>query len=86
MENEDIGQVSGEEMGVGRIGIQAYIRLLRAGASVLFLVGFFMLNIIVQVRVQNETTSIKLLFSHALWLTQRKRGNSSTRGHNAFDC
>ena len=66
MENEDIGQVSGEEMGVGRIGVQAYLRLLRAGASVLFLVGFLMLNIVVQVCVQNKTKSIKLLFPHAL--------------------
>ena len=66
VDNEDIGQVSGEEMGVGRIGIQAYLRLFRAGASVLCLVGLFMLNIVVQVCVQNKTKSIKLLFPHAL--------------------
>ena len=49
--NEDIGQVSGEEMAVGSIGVKLYVRFFLAGAGVILFLFFLMLNLTAQVNI-----------------------------------
>ena len=51
-EDDDLGQVSGEEKAVGSIGIRVYMRYFLAGCGGIVFFIFFVLNLTAQVIIQ----------------------------------